>query len=269
MRRGSEPEDGGNRPRGARRRFLGYPSRVRRPPSTVRLEPRLAAVAELVPAGSVVADIGTDHALLPLALLESGRAVRCIASEPSAARLARASARVAASRWASRLDLRSGDGLAVLSRRDTVTVVVLAGLGGHTIRRILDGPRRKTLAPARLVLQPQTAPAVVRRWLAGAGYRLVAERLVREARRFYVVLAAEPGAEDLCHPSLSPGDLFEAGPLLVRSGDPLVEAFWRAELRRARAILERARGGRGRDDARARAALAGWVLAALHDVPRI
>ena len=216
----------------------------------------------------MVADVGADHALLSLALLESGRAVRCVASEPRSERLAKAAARASASRAADRLDLRVGDGLAVLTPDDGVSVVVLAGLGGHAIRRILDDPRREALAPRRLVLQPQTEPAVVRGWLAGSGYRLVAERLVADGRRFYVVLAAEPGVEDLRHPSLPPADLLEAGPLLVRSGDPVAAAYWRAELRRTRAVLERARRGRGRDEALAREALARRVLAALAGATR-
>ena len=230
------------------------------------LEPRLAAVEELVPERSVVADVGTDHALLAVRLVESGRAARCIATEPRLERLSKAARNVSASPARDRIELRSGSGLEPVAMGDRVTVIVIAGLGGHAIRRILDGPRLAALAPGRLVLQPQTAPAVVRAFLVAAGYRVVDERLVLDRGRFYAVVAAEPGAEHLRHPSLSREDLLEAGPRLVLSGSEIVARYWRGELERSRRILDRAAGarpGRGRDAALRRAALAGRVLRAI------
>jgi tRNA (adenine22-N1)-methyltransferase len=226
-------------------------------------EDRLDAIARMVPPGSVVADIGTDHGLLPLRLLASGRAIRCIASEPSAARLAKA--RALASRGPSRpvLELRIGDGFTVLEQEDGVDVAVIAGLGGHAVVRILDDPARERLALRRLVLQPQTDPSLVRGWLVKHGFRHVEERLVLDRGRFYTLIAAEPGLERLEHPRLSREDVLEAGPLLVRSGDPLVSRFWTRWLERHERILARDRPGPARDEALRQRDLARRLLAAL------
>ena len=217
----------------------------------------------MVPRGSVVADIGTDHGLLPHRLLASGRAVRCIASEPHASRLSKVRRFEPGEPREGTLSLRVGDGLTVLEPEDGVDVVVIAGLGGAAIARILDQPVRRELALRRLVLQPQTDPVVVRAWLVAHGFRHVEERIVLDRRRFYVLIAAEPGNERLTHPALAAEDLLEAGPRLVRSKDTLVVLFWTRWLERHERILSRAHRGSARDEAVRQRDLARRVLAAL------
>ncbi len=217
----------------------------------------------MVPRGSIVADIGTDHGLLPHRLLASGRALRCIASEPHASRLLKVRGFVPGDPREGTLSLRVGDGLAVLRPEDGVDVVVIAGLGGDAIARILDQPACRELALRRLVLQPQTDPVVVRAWIAAHGFRHVEERIVLDRRRFYVLISAEPGNERLAHPALSVEDLLEAGPCLVRSKDPLVALFWTRWLERHERILTRAHRGAARDEAVRQRDLSRRVLAAL------
>lgn len=219
----------------------------------------------MVPPGSAVADIGTDHGLLPRRLLESGRAIRCIATEPLAGRLAKVRGFPPGDPRHGALTLRVGDGLTVLAPADGVDVVVVAGLGGQAIVAILDHPIRRSLALRRLVLQPQTDPVVVRAWLVEHGFRHAEERLVLDRGRFYVLIAAEPGRERLSHPRLARADLREAGPLLVRTRDPLVTLFWTRWLERHERILARARPGAARDEAVRQRDLALRVLEALRE----
>ena len=148
---------------------------------------RLDAVASLVPQGARVADVGTDHGLLPRALLESGRASYCLAIDKSP-QVIRAARRTLAG-FDARLELRCGNGLAAIEERDRIDVLVLAGLGARTIVRILDDPRRLVLRPSRLVLQPQSEPGRLRRWLADVGLEVRGERLATDRGRRYLVLA--------------------------------------------------------------------------------
>lgn len=229
---------------------------------------RLGVLADLVPHGSRVADVGTDRAPLPRLLLDSGRAHFCVATERDALRLERARTACAGRSLAGRLELRSGDGLAPLRSSDRIDVVVIAGLGGASVARILALGCVADLAVRRLVLQPRTEPALVRRWLAENGFRIVDERIGVERGRFFAAIAAEAGRPTRSHdpaPPLSEEDLLEVGPCLARSGDPRVAAAWRAELVRNEAILRTARGGRGlgRAKAQCRVGLARRVLAAL------
>jgi len=225
---------------------------------------RLRAAAGLIPAGSRVADIGSDHGQLPRMLLSSGRASFCVATERRERQLARIRRPPAEDPLASRLVLRSGDGLRPLRPDDRLDVVVLAGMGARTIVRILDDPCRVGLRVRRLVIQPQSEIARLRRWLASRELRIVDETLVRDRGHYYVALAAESGPGGACagHPHLNEEDLFEVGPCLLASRDPLVRRYWRVRRRREERVLLRARGA-GRAAATRRRDLACKVLALL------
>ncbi len=237
-------------------------------PRTARcLSARLAAVAALVPAGTRVADIGTDHGRLARHLLESGRSPHCIATDRDQRALAALRPLVARLFPAGNLEVRYGDGLAVLRDDDRIETVVLAGLGGRTIVRLLEPARRLCLE--HVVLQPQREAARVRRWLVRNGYEITAEKLAFERHRFYEVIAGRPSPDWRMppFPGLSEDDLFEVGPRLARDSDPLVRNLWESRLRRLERIAERASRGRDRAREAARAGQARRILACLA-VPR-
>ena len=227
--------------------------------------PRLAAIAELVPPRSRVADIGTDHGLLPRHLLQSGRAAYCIATERDARRVERLRHAAAERPTRAALEVRQGDGLDVLGPEDRIAVVIAAGLGARSILRLLDQDSAHRLGVTRLVLQPLTEPARLRRGLAERGFGIVEERLVLDRQRLYTVIAADWGRADQFpdHPALDRDDLYEVGPCLVRCGDALVSKLWRRERETQMRLLERATRGAGRHVVRQRFELAGRILAAL------
>lgn len=230
---------------------------------TLTAGPRLEAIAELVPPGSRVADVGTDHAKLPLALLADGRALACIATERTAARLTKARAAAESAGRPHALELRFGEGLAPLHPVDRLDVLVVSGVGGHAIRDILSTPRLRLLDIRRLVLQPTVDAAVVRRWLGTNGWRIGDERCAVERGRFHEIIAAERGTGVATHPLLSEEDLHEAGPVLVRLPSPALVDHWQGWLIRHEAILSRSSPGRSRDEALRQRDLARRVLAAL------
>ena len=214
--------------------------------STVKpLSPRLAAIAEAIVPGSRVADIGSDHGLLPLWLAASGRVAYCIAAEKTAERLAAVARPPEGVPWAGRLSFRAGDGLGALRAGDRIDTVVLAGLGGRTIVRLLRAPEAESPALRRLVLQPRSEPAAIRLWLSGHGWRPVGEQLTEERGRYHLTLVAERGddTDAYTHPSLDREDLLAAGPLLVRSGSADVRRFFRMERARWADIVAGSRPG--------------------------
>ncbi len=226
--------------------------------------PRLDAVARLVPPGSLVADIGTDHGRLPRVLLATGRARRCIATERDGRRPALM--RVRDEPLGERVELRFGDGLAALAPDDGVEVLVLAGMGGRTIRSILERGRLERLALRRLVLQPQSDAALLRGWLVERGWEIIDELLVRERKRWYLALAAEPapdGSEPAIPDGLQPEDLFAVGPCLVRSEDPAVRELWEARARTLTEALDRAGQPEALAEIRAELEQARRIVAAL------
>jgi len=236
----------------------------RNPSEAAGAHRRLAALVALVPPGSVVADIGTDQGLLARWLVSSGRASRCIATERDPERLARAFGLPAAHPWSSRLELRAGSGLEPLHRSDGVDVLVLAGLGGATIRRILSPERLASLGVRRLVLDPRSELGRVRACVSELGFGIVDETVIRERERFFTVMAAESAVAGARAPlGLRAQDVLEAGPVLLSRRDPLAREYWSAELLRLQGILATARSGPGRAAALVRRATAARVLSAL------
>ena len=197
-----------------------------------KLPPRLRALAELVPPGASLADIGTDHGYLPLALLAEGRITRAVGCDIGAGPLAAAAAHAKAAGLENRLQLRQCDGLEAVLPGEVDTVAI-AGMGGETIAGILRRAPWLLAAGCLLLLQPMSKQALLRRWLQANGWRITAERPVREGETFYTVLAAAPGEM----PPLSPGEA-EAGVRRLLEGQPLLRAYLDGICRRLGSALE-------------------------------
>jgi tRNA (adenine22-N1)-methyltransferase len=230
------------------------------------LPPRLEAVARLVPLGARLADIGSDHGLLPRALLRSGRVAFALATEKTAELAARVDSRATASGIARGLAVRAGDGFSALRPEDAIDTVVVAGLGGRAIARILAGALGIDAATRVLVLQPRSKPAELRAFLSTNGWRLEAESLTVERGRRHLTLKASRGGDGglYRHASLSRADLLEAGPLLVRERPPELAALWVEERDRLAGIHRRGRpDSRSTEAARVALARAERILAAL------
>lgn len=195
----------------------------------MNLGKRLRAVAELTLPYTRVADIGSDHAYLPIFLIESGRAVFAVAGEVRPGPLAAAQKSIAAAGLNGCIEARLGDGLAVLAPGE-VEAAVLSGMGGQAIHDILARSPEVMSTLRRVVCQPMNAAASLRIWLLRQGWSLVAEELVLEDGRLYEIMAAEPGTMSPIEPIL-----LEIGPLLWQQRHPLV----RQHCDRLLAALER------------------------------
>ncbi len=167
----------------------------------IALDKRLGMVASLVRQGSRVADIGTDHAYLPVHLVQAGVAVSGIAADIGTGPLEAARHTVIAAGLEDTVSLRLGDGLAPVTP-DEVDDIVVAGMGGETIAAILDAADWVKNARYRLVLQPMTRAEDLRRWLLHNGFTITTERLVRDKHHVYPVMgvcytAALPPTDEL------------------------------------------------------------------------
>ena len=158
----------------------------------IELTPRLLALARQVPMGSRFADIGTDHARLPVWLLEHGVIQSAIASDLREGPLEQARETARRHALAERLSFRLGDGLTPVSGEE-VDVCAIAGMGGETISGILSACPWATEGKHRFLLQPMTSAETLRGWLWRHGFRIMREDLVREGGTIYVVIAVTPG----------------------------------------------------------------------------
>ncbi len=155
----------------------------------MHLDRRLQAVAALVRPGSRLADIGTDHAYLPVALVQAGVCPSAIASDIGAGPLEVARQSVTAAGLTETIALRLGDGLATVTPGE-VEDIAIAGMGGETIAAILQATPWVKDSKLRLILQPMTRAEDLRRWLLQKGFTVLEEHLVEDGRHLYPVLAA-------------------------------------------------------------------------------
>lgn len=160
----------------------------------VTLDRRLKRVVDFIPVGSILADIGSDHAYVPCYLVQQGIVERAIAGEVNHGPMEAAIAQVRLIGASEKIDVRLGDGLAVL-KEDEATCISICGMGGSLIRSILENGRDKLGAVERLVLQPNVDGQHVREWLLASGFMLVTETIVEENDKIYEILVGEPGTE--------------------------------------------------------------------------
>lgn len=158
----------------------------------IELSPRLRSVADLVPEGAVLADIGTDHAFLPVYLLQRGLIRRAVAADLREGPLSKARANAEKYELWDKMSFRLCDGLSGLSPEDADTIAI-AGMGGETIASILEAAPWTALGGHRLILQPMTSVYDLRAFLSTHGYTVTGEYLNREDRRIYVTMAVEAG----------------------------------------------------------------------------
>ena len=206
------------------------------------LTPRLRLLADWVPPGARLADIGTDHAYLPVWLRLHGRVAFAIACDLREGPLARAR-ETGRTYGADGLDYRLGNGLEVVSPEEADTVVI-AGMGGENIAAILARAPWTAGGRHRLLLQPQTRAEVLRAFLAENGYAIRREALVKDRGTIYPVMEAGGGEM-----SLTLGQLHGGAALLH---DPLGERYIIQKIIRlqtAVAGLNRSGGGREKADA--------------------
>ncbi len=157
----------------------------------MELSARLESVADQVPQGAVFADIGTDHAYLPVWLLLNGRIEHAIAADLREGPLNRARETAEQYHVSSQVSFRLCNGLADISPNEVDTIAI-AGMGGETIAAILESAPW-TKDNKLLLLQPMTSFPDLRLWLQQNGYAIEKETISREGKRLYSCLTVRAG----------------------------------------------------------------------------
>lgn len=178
---------------------------------------RLEAIGKLVPAGCVLADIGTDHAYLPVWLLEQGKIVSAIAGDIAEGPCLAAKTTVSMHGMKGKVEVRLGSGLKVLQPGEAECIAI-AGMGASTMIEILEADMPLAVEAKRLVLQPMAGAASLRKWLCKNGWCIVAEDLVADGRHLYEIMAAERGESTAFSQAT-----YEIGPKLVEQKHPLLK----------------------------------------------
>ncbi|WP_339416384.1 MULTISPECIES: tRNA (adenine(22)-N(1))-methyltransferase [unclassified Pseudomonas] len=225
------------------------------------LSMRLERVGANVPTGARLADIGSDHGYLPVALMRRGLIVAAVAGEVAATPFHAAQRTVRSNGLEQQITVRLADGLAAIEPRDGITAISVCGMGGETIRDILENGKSYLSGQERLILQPNGGEQPVRQWLMDNGYSILSEELLWENRFYYEIIVAERAG-----PVAYSAEQLYFGPLQMQARSPAFLAKWQRMLHQKQktlASLERARQAVPEETRQEISQQARWIAALL------
>nr|WP_290447323.1 tRNA (adenine(22)-N(1))-methyltransferase TrmK [Pseudomonas sp. 21LCFQ010] len=194
---------------------------------------RLERVAAHVPAGARFIDIGSDHGYLPVALVQRGVIASAVAGEVALTPFHAATRTVREYGLQAQISVRLADGLAAIEADDAITAISLCGMGGETIRDILQAGRARLSGAERLIMQPNGGERELRQWLMDNGYCILAEEALRENRFDYEIIVAERSG-----PVSYSAEQLYFGPVQLQVRSPAFLNKWQRVLRQKQQTLK-------------------------------
>lgn len=214
----------------------------------MKLSDRLRAVAGLVTMGSRLADIGTDHAYIPIALLLEKKIPSAIAMDVKKGPLQIAKEHIDQAGLGQYISVRLSDGLEKLYENEA-DAVVIAGMGGRLVVKILSEGAEKLAGIRELILQPQSEAAFVRRYVREHGMRIETEKMILEDGKYYPMFRVILEEETAGYQTEN-ADIFDTfGRLLLDGRDPTLISFLyykKKQYEKVAVQLEKSRGPESR-----------------------
>lgn len=158
------------------------------------ITPRLQCIIDHT-TGKIVADIGTDHAYIPIKLIEDNIAEKVIASDIKEGPVKIAKQNIIKNNLKEKIEVRLGDGLSVLGQNEADTIII-AGMGGEMIEKILRDDEDIAKSANMLILQPMNSQYELRKFLINNGYIIVNEDIAVENFKVYNILIVKTGYQD-------------------------------------------------------------------------
>ncbi len=157
----------------------------------MQISKRLEAVACMVTPGLLLADIGTDHAYIPIELVRRGVVPQAVAMDINRGPLERAKENIRQCGLSDRIDVRLSDGLEAL-RPGEAGSIVISGMGGPLTVRILREGANRLSGFRELILQPQSEIRLVREYIEEQGWQISREDMVLEDGKYYPIIGVSP-----------------------------------------------------------------------------
>ncbi len=197
------------------------------------LKGRLKLIADKVPKCNVLADIGTDHAYIPIYLVQNGVCQKAIASDVKIGPVKMASNNISLYKLSEKIETRLGNGLDTIEINEADSIII-AGMGGTLLTELLEANKPKTVNADTLVLQPMNDLHVVRKWLYDNAFEIYDEEMVAEGPKMYFVLSAKFSGNKKQY---SDFELY-VGQRLIEKKDPLLGAYCRMKVQQIDKVLE-------------------------------
>ncbi|MBO4987972.1 MAG: SAM-dependent methyltransferase [Lachnospiraceae bacterium] len=198
------------------------------------LSQRMQMVADMVSKGNVLADIGCDHGFVSIYLLENGICPKVIAMDVNEGPLLRAKEHIEERGLSSYIDVRLSDGMEKLLFGEADSVLI-AGMGGRLVIKILTDCMDKAKDLKEIVLQPQSELHLVRQFLTDMGFHIIQEDIVKDNGKFYPAMRVAWRGEKA--QALSEEELWY-GPLLLKEKHPVLQEYLEKEKAKYAQIAE-------------------------------
>ena len=193
----------------------------------IKLSKRMKAVASMVTPGNILADIGTDHGYVPISLVQRKKIPKAIAMDVNKGPLERACEHIAECQLEEKIETRLSDGVSKLQVGEADTILI-AGMGGELVVRIITEGMEVCKAAKELVLQPQSELEKVRQFLREHKFKIMDEDMVIEDGKYYPMMRVVPVEEDEFW-DVIPEEAIRAcymyGPLLLKNGNPSLRKY--------------------------------------------
>lgn len=200
----------------------------------------MKAVAAMVTSGGVLADVGTDHGYIPIALIQRQKIKSAIAMDINKGPLAHAQDNIASAQLGDYIQTRLSDGVAALGEGEADSILI-AGMGGELVIHILSEGEKVCKAASELILQPQSDIRKVREYLRLHHYKIVDEDMICEDGKYYPMMRVinvelDDAWMKMDEQTRVACDIY--GPLLLRNGNPVLRRFLVRQHRQLTQILQ-------------------------------
>ena len=196
----------------------------------MKINARLKKIGDLVEANSCCLDIGCDHALLDIYLVNQKKNIKAIASDIAEGPLEHARKNIKRERLENEIEVRLGDGLSTYS--EEVNTAIMSGIGGRTIIGICKNNYKTFKKIDTYILSPNNYQEDVKRFMCQNGYYIENEEFVKENKFIYQIIIFKKGKK-----KYSKKEYF-FGPVFLEKKGPLFREYFERELKSREILLQ-------------------------------
>ncbi|MBQ6812222.1 MAG: SAM-dependent methyltransferase, partial [Agathobacter sp.] len=193
----------------------------------IKLSKRMKAVSSMVTPGSILADIGTDHGYVPISLVQRKKIKKAIAMDVNKGPLKRAEEHIREAQLEEYIETRLSDGVKKLEVGE-VNSILIAGMGGDLVIRIIKNGMEVCRSVDELILQPQSELGKVRKFLRENNFEIIDEDMVIEDGKYYPMMKVTP-VDEIALWEILPKEVIPAcdmyGPYLLKNGNPSLRKY--------------------------------------------
>lgn len=195
---------------------------------------RLNKIAEKVAINGIIADIGTDHAYIPIFLYKNNKIKGAIACDISKGSLKKAIDNINKYNLQNNIQTRLANGLEKITLNDNIDTIIIAGMGGMLMIDILEKGINIANNSKQLILQPQKDIDKVRKYLHKNGFKITDDEILKDDGKYYTIITATKGKED----TLYKKEQYIFGKFEIENKSPILKEYIEEQLYKMEIVLK-------------------------------